>query len=95
MSKYFKGDLPKLMELYENSTKATWYGHPCECRGPFNRWLTVSEVPEAYKKHVASQSDDAHYAAAAMNAVPGLVEEIEELRAQLAKFQRGDQPDEK
>lgn len=74
-------DLELLKELHAKSTRVVaWYGHAAEVRGPFNRWLTVSEVQPQYKNNVASRSEDAAYAAAAMNMLPKLIECIEELR---------------
>lgn len=67
-------DIPALEALYNKSTHVVaWYAHPAEVRGPFCRWLTVSEVAEQYRKHVGEQSDDTAYAAAAMNSIPHLI----------------------
>lgn len=69
---------PKIRQRVAAATKVVaWYAHPTEVRGPFNRWLTVSDVAPKYRKHVASQADDAAYAAAAMNMVPKLLEALD------------------
>lgn len=76
-------ELELLKQLHERSTKvASWHVGAAEVRGPFNRWLTVSEVPEMYRSNVASRSDDATYAAYAMNYLPKLIACIEDLRKQ-------------
>lgn len=63
---------------------AQWCASPHDgtIRGPFNRWLTVSDVDPQYAKHVAFKGDDARYAAEAMNMLPKLIECIEDLRQQ-------------
>lgn len=76
-------ELELLKELQKKSTQVVqWYAHPAEVRGPFGRWLTVSEIPQEYQKHCGSRSDDATYAAYAMNWLPKLIECIEDLRKQ-------------
>lgn len=78
-------DIDHLIGLWEKSTKVVaWYPHPGNVRGPFGRWFNITPVDPQYEKHVASASDDAEYAAAAMNAVPYLIQEIESLRMELA-----------
>jgi hypothetical protein len=77
--------LAELRELSKNATQVVgWYPHPAEVRGPFCRWLTVSEVAPEYEKNVASRADDAKYAAAAMNSIPALLDYIERLEGLLA-----------
>jgi hypothetical protein len=85
------GEKMKLIEeLKELKSKSTvvngWYPHGAEgdenseatVRGPFCRWLKVSQVQPEYRKHVADMADDAKYAAAAMNSAPKLVAALEE-----------------
>lgn len=76
--------IDKLKELKEKSTKVVaWYPHPREVRGPFGRWFTCSGGdngmgdPVKYPTPVAPIEDDCAYAAAAMNAVPNLIKQIE------------------
>ncbi len=78
-------ELEELKVLHAASTKVNqWYPHPYDgtIRGPFHRWLTVSEVDAQYAKNVAFRGDDVKYAAAAMNMLPKLIECIEDLRKQ-------------
>lgn len=87
-------DIVKLKELYEKSTSVVaWYDtykFKGEIRGPFCRWLTVSEVQPKYQKYVGAVEDDAAYACAAMNSVPHLLNVIQQavdyLKEGKAKF---------
>lgn len=77
----------ELLALYKKSTDVvSWYAHPAEVRGPFCRWLTVSEVSPEYEKNVGTRADDAAYAAAAMNNVPYLLEQNAALTAEVAEL---------
>jgi hypothetical protein len=76
--------IEKLKELKERSTNVVaWYAHPREVRGPFGRWFTCDGGdngmgdPVKYPTPVAPIEDDCAYAAAAMNAVPSLIKQIE------------------
>lgn len=53
----------------KSSQVVAWYPHRFDgtIRGPFNRWLTVSEVREEYKNNVASVGDDVEFFAHAAN----------------------------
>lgn len=62
----------KAREILEKAKKATkgilyahaggdCYGPECSARGPFFRWLKISEVEPEYQKHVADPLDDAKY----------------------------------
>ena len=77
----------QLNELREVAAKATqvvsWYPHSTEVRGPFCRWFNVSEVDDQYAKNVASQADDAKFAAAAMNNLVPLLDHIEKLQKEV------------
>lgn len=76
-------DLEALKLTAQSSTKVNhWYLHGTTIRGPFNRWLNVTEVDPAYKANVASAYDDALFAATAMNNMLKLIECIEDLRRQ-------------
>lgn len=79
-------DLQMLKELEKKSTQVVgWYAdYGGQIRGPFNRWFNVTEVAPEYKQHCGSASDDAKFAAAAMNYLPKLIERIEQLEEQLA-----------
>lgn len=73
-----------ILESYEHSTKVVgWYAHPEEVRGPFGRWLTVSEVSQDYKVQVAPRMDDSRFASACMNYGPKLAVKFLEMQAQL------------
>ena len=84
--------LEELKRLAEQSTKVVaWYAHSqydgyhpgkASVRGPFGRWFLVEEGGGWNKdepKPVADLFDDAKYAAAAMNALPALIERVERL----------------
>ena len=76
-------ELEQLKLLKQASTNVVeWYPQGATVRGPFGRWLNVSDVSPEYNKHVAFSADDARYAAAAMNMLPKLIECIEDLRKQ-------------
>jgi len=75
----------KILKL--NSTRVVaWYDHGDTVRGPWNRWFRV-ENPERNRQGkdnvVPPGSADTAYCAAAMNAVPDLIKEIEKLESQL------------
>jgi hypothetical protein len=74
-------------EIRETSQKTTdvvaWYAHSSEVRGPFCRWLEITDVLPEYQKHVAFKHDEAKYIAACLNYAPMLIEEIERLRQAL------------
>lgn len=77
-----KEEIEGLRRLCKESTRVvSWYAHPYDAtvRGPFCRWFTCSEVAEQYRHNVASPSQDVHFAAAAMNALPKLLDEVERL----------------
>lgn len=89
---------PKLEEMRkrcEASTKVVaWYAEPAEVRGPFCRWLTVSEVDSKYLHNVASRADDAAFAAMAMNNVLPLLDALEVCLGALEKeIQRQEKDD--
>ena len=87
-------DIEELKVLITKSTSVVnWYPHAYDStegigatvRGPFGRWLQVTEVSN--KDYPAAKpEDDAKYAAAAMNYLPHLVEEVERLREELAQI---------
>jgi hypothetical protein len=71
--------LNKLKELTAKSSNVVnWYPytHDKTIRGPHNRWLTVSGGDDEY---TAPITDDVEYAAAAMNSLPYLLEQIDML----------------
>lgn len=73
-------ELNELRELAKASTNVVaWYAHSQEVRGPFCRWFTCSEVSPQYRKNVAATSDDCKFAAAAMNNLVPLLDEIDRL----------------
>jgi hypothetical protein len=84
-----KEEIDELCELYAKSTKVVaWYSHyPGEVRGPFCRWLKVTEVDDQYKKHVAEIGDESRYAAAAMNNLPRLIVNIKQLEKRVAELE--------
>jgi len=72
----------ELRELAGKSTRVVaWYGHEKEVRGPFYRWFECSKVDPKYEHHVASQRDDCAFAAASMNNLVALLDEIDRLEA--------------
>jgi len=74
-------DTKKLRELAKKATPVVaWYPHNTEVRGPFCRWFTCSEVASQYRKEVAETWDDCNFAAAAMNSLVPLLDELESLR---------------
>jgi hypothetical protein len=78
----------KLKELKKMSTPVnSWYHNGGTVRGPFNRWLEVTAVSPEYEKNVASGSDDAAYASAAMNMAPLMIELIENLESKIQKLE--------
>jgi len=80
-------NIDELEAAYLKSTRVVaWYAHPGEVLGPFCRWLTVSEINPEYQKHCGSKSDDAAYAAMAMNAVPHLIAALREQANQVASL---------
>ena len=88
-------DLDLIKSLILKSTSVVnWYPHGYEStknmgatvRGPYGRWLYVTEKQGDDPEHIASAEDDAKYAAAAMNYLPHLVEEVETLREELQKM---------
>lgn len=79
----------EILDSYKKSTKVVgWYAHPYagEVRGPFNRWLTVSNVPDKYKKDVAEKSDDTLFASNAMNLAPKLAIELVKSQSKVDKL---------
>lgn len=93
-----KDELKLLRELAEDSTKVVgWYAHGggdrCELheatvRGPFGRWLKISDVGEKYRHEVALAEDDAKFAAAAMNNLVPLLDYVEELKTNIEFLNR-------
>ena len=86
--------LKELRELAELSTKVvSWYPHGPEAtdeatvRGPFCRWLKVSNVSSEYRKHVADPKDEAKFVAAAMNNLVPLLDHVDRLTKRLEHLQ--------
>ena len=83
---YMKDLIKNLKEALAKSTNVvSWYAHSYtnEVRGPWNRWFTCSKnEQEVLDGHVADAGYDCEYAAAAMNGVPELIKEYEELKQQ-------------
>lgn len=72
--------LKELKELKEKSTKVVgWHASGEHVKGPFYRWFTCTEAVAEYADQVATRADDAKYCAAAMNALPQLIERVEKL----------------
>lgn len=72
--------IAKSKEREEKATKVnSWYPHELDgtIRGPFCRWLKVSEIEPQYQKHCGSIGDDTKYAAGAMNWEPKWREMVE------------------
>lgn len=79
-----RDELEELRSVAKQSTSVVaWYPHPTEVRGPFCRWLTISEVDDKYKHNVASTSDEAEFVAAAMNNLVPLLDHIEKLEKEI------------
>lgn len=77
--------LAKIKEMREIESKSTkvsaWYAHNEDntVRGPYCRWLKVSEVGEQYKHNVAHASDDAIFFAMAANNFNAILSAMEVL----------------
>jgi hypothetical protein len=84
----FEMDIAKLSEQFLRSTPVSaWRASPdATVRGPYNRWFQVTDVPEQFQRLVAHPVRDATYAAAAMNAVPHLINYISKLESDLLKY---------
>lgn len=85
-------NLEQLKELMENSTDVVnWYAYSefsgATVRGPWGRWFRVDDIVGPTKVHVASALDDAKYAAAAMNNLPKLIDELEQFRKTFDELQ--------
>lgn len=89
-----KDEIKALRELAEKATRVNaWYphggsdrcgDHEATVRGPFNRWLIVTDTSDpGYRKHVADAYDDARFAAAAMNSLVPLLDYIHALEQDL------------
>jgi hypothetical protein len=73
-----KEEREQLRVLESKSTPVVaWYAHPSEVRGPFCRWFTCSDVNPEYQKHVAYKDEDCAFAAAAMNNLIPLLDELD------------------
>ena len=96
-------DKKKLRELAKSSTKvAGWYAHSqydgyhlgqASVRGPFGRWFLVSggdngmKDPVNHPVPVSDLFDDAKFAAAAMNNLVALLDEIEVLESRIKELE--------
>lgn len=67
------------------------YGPEATVRGPFFRWLKVLPVQEQYKHNVAEDVNDAKFAAAAMNNLVPLLDEIDALQARVKELEDAEQ----
>ncbi len=90
-------NIEKLLELRELAAKSTrvvgWYAHSqhdgyhpgkAAVRGPFGRWMLIEggeNRPGEMGEGVADLYDDAKFAAAAMNSLVPLLNEIDQLKA--------------
>ena len=83
--------LEALKELEKKSTQVVgWYSNYAnlgQVRGPFGRWITVSDVAPPYSNNVADVADDARYIEAAINMVPYLIEDIEKLQEKIKQLE--------
>ncbi len=85
-------DKKHLRKLAELSTQTEWYPHrSADCygpeptvRGPFFRWFKCTAVQPEDQHHVADAGDDVYFAAAAMNNLIPLLDEIEQLEKELS-----------
>lgn len=85
-----------LKELCNKATQVVgWYHHHMwsnEVRGPFGRWFTVSGGdngmgdPVKYPTPVAELYEDAAFCAAAMSALPALLELLDEKEAKIREL---------
>lgn len=91
-------DLEELREVASKATQVvSWYPHSASgtddenvaatVRGPYGRWLKVSTVIEQYKNRVANGVDDAVFAAAAMNNLVPLLDELEKARQRIDELE--------
>lgn len=75
----------QLREIASKSTKVVaWYDDGGTVRGPFNRWFHCTDVPEQYRSHVAWAGDDCTFAAAAMNNLVPLLDELDAMDKEIA-----------
>lgn len=77
-----------LRDIAARSTPVVaWYPHPYEVRGPFGRWFTCTGgdngMRDGTPTPVANVADDCTFAAAAMNTLTMLLDEIDRLEAKL------------
>jgi len=84
-------NLQQLKERMDKSTEVVnWYPYMevdgATVRGPWGRWFRVNDIDYG-KEHVASALDDAEYAAAAMNNLPKLIDELEQFRKTFNELQ--------
>ena len=80
--------IEELKRLQKDSTQVVgWYAHSREVRGPFCRWFTISENEEEVRKgNVAYAGNDCEYAAAAMNYMPALIDELEKAKREIEEL---------
>lgn len=97
-----KDERKMLRELANKSTRVVgWYPHSqydgyhlgnASVRGPFGQWFLVQGAEEGtkYSEHVADLYDDAKFAAAAMNNLVALLDEIDRLEAKVSSSESVD-----
>ena len=88
-------DIKSLREIASNSSRVVhWYLHSYDStsggastvRGPWNRWITISEGNDPEFKHIATPQADAKFVYAAMNNFEPLLDRVEQLEAELTKL---------
>jgi len=90
-----KDERKVLRDLANQSTLVNaWYPHhggkdstaEATVRGPFNRWFKCTNIELKYSHHVAEDYDDCRFAAAAMNNLVPLLDEVDRLEAETKKL---------
>jgi hypothetical protein len=69
----------QLRELITKSTPVVgWWEHTSTIRGPWHRWFTCELGTDEKGEHLAPVEDDVRFAAAAMNNLVHLLDELDE-----------------
>lgn len=78
-------NLTRWKEIADAATKTVaWHPHKEDStvRGPYHRWFKCAEGDMQYSPRISEVEKDIEYCAAAMNAMPLLIAEVEGLRVE-------------
>ena len=90
-----RNTVEEITEAFKNSTQAVgWYLHKYDrslggvatIRGPWHRWVSISEGNDDQKGYVADAQVDAEYFAMAINNTPHLIKKVEDLEDKIKKL---------